>query len=132
MGKNNLAGLIGLGVIGVFCLCCGGCGIGWINGGVEFSEGYREGTVQKFSRKGIIWKTDEGELAMAGFQSTGGEHPTMSNVFPFTVSDAKIKDEIKALRATDKVRLYYKQYYFSPAWHGETGYFIYKVERIHE
>ena len=130
MENKKLTGLVFLVCIGMLFLCCGGCGLGWINGGFEFSDGYREGTVQKFSYKGFIWKTDEGELAMAGFKSSGGENPTMSNVFAFTVSDAKIKEEIRALRATDKVRLHYKQYLLVPPWRGDTQYFIYKVEKI--
>ena len=36
-----------------------------------YSEGMRQGTISKFSRKGIVCKTWEGELAMANFSKDG-------------------------------------------------------------
>lgn len=117
--------LITIGCILVMCLFCGGCSIGYMNGGFEYSEGFREGTVQKFSHKGMMFKTYEGELAMSG-----DKNPTMSNIFEFTASDPEIVKELQSLHATENVRLYYKQYMFVPPWRGSTEYFIYKIEKV--
>ena len=35
----------------------------------NYSDGFRVGTIQKFSRKGIFWKTWEGELVQSGFRT---------------------------------------------------------------
>ena len=130
MRNWNVQASVGLVCILGLCAGCGGCGIGMMNGGIEYSEGYREGTIQKFSHKGVIWKTYEGELAMAGFQQHGGEQPTMSNVFEFTVADSEVIKEFQSVHANENVRLYYKQFLCTPPWKGSTGYFIYKGERL--
>jgi hypothetical protein len=101
--------------------------ISWLSGGIEYSTGYREGTIQKFSYKGLIFKTNEGELAMNGFKKTD---ESLGNVFEFTVLDESIKKTIEEVHGTDQVRLFYTQYLFSPFYKGSTGYRITKVERI--
>lgn len=47
-----------------FCLLFAGC---FALSNVEYSEGYREGTLQKLSNRGLIWKTWDGEVALWGF-----------------------------------------------------------------
>ena len=37
-----------------------------------YSDGYREGILQKFSRKGNVFKTHEGELIQLGFGQRSG------------------------------------------------------------
>jgi hypothetical protein len=64
----------------------------------EYSDGERVGTIQKFSRKGLIAKTWEGEMLLGGLKrktvsgtdSNGGSTSSTSmvaNVFEFTVED---------------------------------------------
>jgi hypothetical protein len=45
----------------------------------NYSDGYRVGYVRKFSRKGLIWKSWEGELLLGGVVSTGGKSPEIVN-----------------------------------------------------
>lgn len=118
-------------VLGLICSCFAGCGIGWLAGGLSYSDGYREGYVQKFSTKGIIWSTHEGELALPGLRPVGlGEDQRLTNVWEFSVNDAELVKQIKELHQNELIRLHYKQYLCSPPWKGSTSYFITKIERI--
>jgi hypothetical protein len=119
--------LVGL----VVCGMCGGCGLGWLAGGVHYSDGFREGRLQKFSTKGIIWSTHEGELALPGMRTHGsGDDAQLSNTWEFSVRDPEIVKQITELHESDLVRLHYSQYLWSPPWKGSTGYFVTKVEKV--
>lgn len=127
LGAN---GWLGIFVLGTMFLGCAGCIGGCASGGIQFSEGHREGTVQKFFHKGLFWKTWEGELALRGWQFKGGDNSTMTNVFEFSVANEEIARQIDALHADEEVRLHYRQYMCPPPWKGATGYFIVRVERL--
>ena len=57
----------------------------------SYSEGERAGVLQKFSRKGWLCKTYEGEVAQ---YIVGGVAPQIWN---FTVRDAKVAAELRRL-----------------------------------
>lgn len=83
-----------------------------------YSTGERAGYVQKFSKKGWICKTWEGELALVSIPGT------MSEKFYFTV-----RDDVVAARVNDtmgkRVALTYKQHKGIPtSCFGETEYFV--------
>lgn len=66
------------------------------SGGCSVSDGTRKGTLTKFSSKGRIWTTYEGELVMGGFKSDG-EGKMQANVWEFSVhTDNPDKDAIVA------------------------------------
>lgn len=116
---------------GVFCvLCVGGC---FALSKVEYSDGFRDGTVQKLSRKGVIFKTFEGEMILGGldFKDDGTGGGTLNRQsFLFSVSDPKVIAELEALPTGKKVRLYYRQ--TTATWQpsGGTSYFITSVEEL--
>ena len=87
---------------------------------VPYSEGVRSGELIKFSRKGVVFKTWEGEIS----QGISG-----AQIFTFSVLD---RDEgvIEALREVEGqyVKLDYEERYATFAWWGETKYFITSVE----
>ena len=87
-----------------------------------YSDGNRAGYIQKFSRKGWLCKTHEGELAMT---TVPGVAPVL---WSFTVWDDHVADELA--RATGKrVILRYKEYRYLPTTcFGETDYFVDRVE----
>ncbi len=107
---------------------------GYVLGCTNQSDGYRDGVIQKFSRKrtwGFI-KTWEGELALPGY---GGSHSRGGSgqgaaTWEFSVADTPITDEIKAMPPDAYVRLYYYQVYIGAPWKGATDYRVYKVERV--
>lgn len=84
----------------------------------SYSEGERAGYLQKFSHKGWICKTYEGELAMS---TVPGTAPIIWN---FSVRDEDVAKEINA-QLGKKVVLHYHEYRYLPTnCFGETDYFV--------
>lgn len=93
------------------------------------SEGFRDGVIQKFSYKGILWKSHEGELAAPGFNGSNAKKPgqSLGNTFAFSVTDLTVAKQLEDLPPESYVRLYYTEYRFSLPWQGDTTYIITKV-----
>ncbi len=90
----------------------------------SYSEGDRAGYVQKFSRKGWLCKTWEGELAMVNIPGS------LTEKFQFTVRDDKIADYINASLGK-RVALNYEQHVGIPTTcFGETQYFVTAVRVV--
>jgi hypothetical protein len=87
---------------------------------VPYSEGTRSGELIKFSRKGVIFKTWEGEIS----QGISG-----AQIFHFSVLD-KDKAVIKELQVNDGkyVKLKYVERYATFIFWGDSKYFIQEVE----
>jgi hypothetical protein len=84
----------------------------------SYSQGERAGYVQKFSRKGWVCKTWEGELAMVALPGT------LSEKFPFTVRDAAVADKVQKSMGR-RVAITYEQHIGVPSsCFGDTEYFI--------
>ncbi len=91
-----------------------------------FSEGNRSGILQKFSKKGNIFKTYEGELIMSSIASTGN---TMiaSEKFFFSVKEDSIANVLFDFEGKH-VTLHYEQKRGHLPWTGETDYFINSIK----
>lgn len=88
----------------------------------SYSDGNRAGYIQKFSNKGWVCKTHEGELAMT---SVPGVAPILWN---FSVWDEKVASEI-ARAMGKKLVLHYKEYRYIPTTcFGDTAYYVDHVE----
>lgn len=87
---------------------------------VPYSEGTRSGELIKFSRKGVIFKTWEGEIS----QGISG-----AQIFQFSVLD-KDQDVIKKLRENEGnyVKLTYVERYATFVFWGDSKYFIKDVK----
>lgn len=97
----------------------------------SFSEGYRAGVIMKMSRKGVIFKTFEGQMNMGGVQS--GSEGDLSTVWNFSVNrnDQEVLDGIEeAVDNGYRVKLYYEEKYMQLDMFGDTEYFITKVEKV--
>jgi hypothetical protein len=113
-GRRLRLGLIALLVLvaGVFALYT------WAALRISYSEGDRAGYVQKFSRKGWICKTWEGELAMVNLPGT------MPQIFFFTVRDEQVAARINETLG-QQVALTYEEHRGVPTnCFGETSYFV--------
>lgn len=121
-------GVIG-GIIIVLILLFLGCGGMFVGCDATYSEGYRDGTIQKFSHKGMMFKSWEGELAKAGIKHNGGQ---MLNAFEFSVDDPAIIAEIQNLKPDEHVRLYYRQVFKNASAYHSTDYRITKIVRLEE
>src|SRR5512135_1391878 len=90
----------------------------------SYSDGDRAGYLQKFSRKGWICKTWEGELAMT---TVPGVAPVLWN---FTVRDDAVAAELNALLG-QRVRLHYEEHRGIPTTcYGETAHFVTRVQAL--
>ena len=98
----------------------------WFVAKWSYSSGERAGWVQKFSRKGWVCKTWEGELAMVSMPGTTPEK------FYFTVWDDAVAARINQVMG-QRVSLHYEQKSGLPgSCFGETPYWVDKVEAVPE
>ena len=88
----------------------------------SYSDGERTGYLQKFSHKGWICKTYEGELAMS---TVPGVAPV---IWSFTVRDAAVATRINVL-AGQRVVLHYEEHRGLPtSCFGDTAYFVDRIQ----
>jgi hypothetical protein len=88
----------------------------------SYSEGERAGVLQKFSKRGWVCKTYEGELAM---YVVGGVAP---QIWTFSVRDDAVAGELNKA-VGHQVRLHYSEHPGLPTTcFGETRYFVEHVE----
>lgn len=96
----------------------------WAALSYDYSEGERAGYTQKFSRKGWICKTWEGELAMVNLPGA------MPEIFRFTVRDDAVAKRINDTMG-QRVTLHYEQHVGLPtSCFGETDYFVTDVRTV--
>lgn len=86
-----------------------------------YSEGVRSGELIKFSNKGMVFKTYEGELS----QGISG-----AQIFSFSVLDSeeKVISDLKEMEG-HYVKLTYIERYKTFPWWGDSKYFITKVTK---
>jgi hypothetical protein len=88
----------------------------------SYSSGERAGWVQKFSHKGWICKTWEGELALVSLPGSTVEK------FHFTVHDDATANEIQSAMIGKRVTLHYEEKVGLPTTcFGDTRHFVTKV-----
>jgi hypothetical protein len=87
----------------------------------SFSEGYRAGELIKFSHKGLLFKTWEGEISQGVSEAQR---------FEFSVED-KNKEVIQDLKDLQghMVKVTYKERFGTFPWMGDTKYYVIKVEK---
>ncbi|MEZ4829149.1 MAG: hypothetical protein R3C61_23120 [Bacteroidia bacterium] len=98
----------------------------------NYSSGTRVGKIVKFSKKGYVFKTYEGQLNAGGFDTNEGGDIS-PNVWEFSVyrGDDEIREAIDdAMDKGKEVKLYYKEKFYQFDWRGDTKYFIYMVESV--
>ena len=90
----------------------------------SYSTGDRSGYLQKFSRKGWVCKTWEGEIAMVNMPGAAQERWT------FSVRDADVAQQIDKLMGA-RVALTYAQHVGLPgSCFGDTQYFVTAVKAV--
>jgi hypothetical protein len=97
----------------------------------SYSDGGRAGTLQKFSRKGWMCKTYEGELAL---NIVGGGAPQVlaPQIWYFTVRDESIVRQMSDA-VGQKVQLHYAEHRGVPTGcFGDTPYWVDQVKVISE
>ncbi len=96
----------------------------WLTLSWSYSDGERAGVMQKFSRKGWLCKTYEGELAQYIISGVAPQ------IWYFTVRDEKVAGQMKALVGT-KVQLHYTEHRGIPTnCFGDTGYYVDGITKL--
>ncbi len=93
---------------------------------MDYSSGIRYGLLQKFSHKGNVFKTYEGELILSSVTSNNNVS-LASEKFYFSVTNPNTADKLMHSQGRF-VTLYYKQKNGSLSWRGETPYIVDSVE----
>jgi hypothetical protein len=118
---RNLLILILILIIGIFAISYFGI----------YDEGVRAGNVVRISKKGMAFKTFEGQLNLQSFGALKGTTP-FSETFDFSVENgnAQVIRELEAVALSgERVNLHYIKRYVRFPWRGDTKYFITSVER---
>lgn len=94
-----------------------------------YSDGYRAGLLQKFSRKGTIFKTYEGEIILSSVQSNK-DVVLASEKFFFSVSNDKIVKQLDSIQGRFVV-IHYREKNGVLPWRGDSRYLVdsVRVER---
>lgn len=87
------------------------------------SNGDRKGVLIKFSHKGNIFKTDEGEMWLGCRQTVNAEK------YFFSVTNDSIATVLKNLQ-DECLQLEYKEYRATLPWRGDSKYIVYGVKKI--
>ena len=113
-------------IVGLLVLAVLLAGYIWLVLSWSYSTGERAGWVQKFSRKGWICKTWEGEMAMVSLPGSTAEK------FFFTVRDDAVAEQVNQVMGK-RVSLHYEEKVGLPtSCFGETRHFITKVTMVEE
>ena len=91
-----------------------------------YSEGYRAGLLQKFSHKGAIFKTYEGEMILSSVSSTR-DVAIASDKFLFSVVNKSIVRQFDTLKG-QSVIVHYRQKNAPLFWHGDSPYLVDSVK----
>ena len=91
-----------------------------------YSSGYRAGTLQKFSSKGVIFKTYEGEMILSSVSSTR-DVALASEKFLFTVTNKSLVRQFDTLQG-DMVIVHYRQKNGTLPWRGDSQYLVDSVK----
>ena len=99
-----------------------------------FGSGVKAGELNLFVYKGYVFKTYEGRLIQAGYNSKNSNATIQSNEFNFSVKDENVAKQLE--RCAGKfVELHYKEYLGTLPWRGMSKYVVdsvYSVSTIKE
>ncbi|MEQ1746460.1 MAG: 6-phosphogluconate dehydrogenase [Saprospiraceae bacterium] len=88
------------------------------------SEGTRSGTLFKISKKGVVFKTYEGQLHLAGSMML-----SQQSTWDFSVQNAEVYEKLQQFEGKP-VRCHYRQKVDAFPWQGDTDYIVYDAEPV--
>ena len=99
-----------------------------------FGSGVKAGELNLIVYKGYVFKTYEGRIIQAGYNSKNSNATIQSNEFNFSVKDENVAKQLE--RCAGKfVELHYKEYLGTLPWRGMSKYVVdsvYSVSSIKE
>jgi len=95
-----------------------------------YDDGVRAGTILRISKRGVVFKTYEGQIDIGTFGGLKNVNP-IAQTFDFSVEDDQVVKDLQTVALTgERVNLHYIKRYVGFPWRGDTRYFAIKVERI--
>ena len=95
-----------------------------------YDDGVRAGTILRISKRGVLFKTYEGQIDIGTFGGLKNVNP-IAQTFDFSVEDEQVVKDLQTVALTgERVNLHYVKRYVGFPWRGDTRYFAIKVERI--
>ncbi len=91
-----------------------------------YSNGNRYGLLQKFSHKGNLFKTYEGEIILSSIRGNNNV-PLASEKFFFSVTKGKVADQLMNLQGKF-VTIHYKEKKGTLSWRGDSPYIVDSVK----
>jgi hypothetical protein len=91
-----------------------------------YSEGYRAGLLQKFSYKGVIFKTYEGEMILSSISSTR-DVAIASEKFQFSLINKSLVRQFDTIQGKNVI-VHYKQKNRRVFWRGDSPYLVDSVK----
>jgi len=88
------------------------------------SEGTRTGTLVKISKKGVVFKTFEGQLHLAGSMMM-----SQQSTWEFSAKNAEVYAKLQQFEGKT-VRCHYRQQVDAFMWQGDTDYIVYEAEAV--
>ncbi len=94
---------------------------------ITYSEGSRTGYLTKFTKKGYVFKTYEGELNLGGMNAQNNS--VVNYLWEFSVREynTAVIDSLNNYEGK-VIKLHYREVIHSFPWQGDTDYFIERVE----
>lgn len=93
-----------------------------------YSEGYRAGLLQKFSHKGNVFKTYEGELILSS-DTSNTNVALASEKFYFSVTRKELAQQLDTMQGK-MIIVHYEQKKGTLSWHGDSPYIVDNAKRI--
>ncbi len=93
-----------------------------------YSDGNRSGLLQKFSHKGNLFKTYEGELVLNSL-TTNNAGPLGAEKFYFSVEDKGVAQKMEKLEG-QRVIVHYQEKKNSLSWRGDAPYIVDSVRTM--
>jgi hypothetical protein len=93
-----------------------------------YSEGYRAGLLQKFSKKGVVFKTYEGEMILSSVRSNR-DIAIASEKFFFSAKTEDVANKLNQLQG-EYIVVHYREKNGVLPWVGETRYLVDSVKIV--
>jgi len=90
--------------------------------GFTYSDGFRVGLLQKFSRKGMFFKTYEGEMILSSVR-TSNDMAIASEKFLFSVTEKTLALKFNDLQG-EYIIVHYREKNGTLPWRGESKYIV--------
>ena len=121
--RSRLRGCLGYAFLGILLTLAGF--IYW-KYYYTYSSGNRYGLLQKFSHKGNLFKTYEGEMILSSVRGNYNV-PLASEKFFFSVSDKNVAGQLMNMQGKF-VTVHYKEKNGAVSWRGDTKYIVDSVK----